>query len=169
MNVRIFERAKVDENGHIRGLEQYRGEEFLLVKAPKIAEGKNFEKSKEVLDEVFRWAKEHRDLAERQYAEFKTRHGDPAEKFRELANHLSPEEFARRTKELREFAEARVAEARKDVETTYARLEKEIEQRAQTVLGRKGEAKAASDGRAVVTIDEQAAAGSVANRDEREF
>ena len=166
MAPRIFERAKVDDQGRISGLDAHKGEEFILVKTPKLGalgEAGNLEKPREIVDEVFRYVKEHRELAGRQYNEFTTRYGRPEDKFRELASHLTPEEFARRTKEIAEFAERRLAEVRKDVEATYARVEKEIEARAGQVLGR------GKENPAVVTLDEQAAAGSIENRREREF
>ena len=161
MTTKIFERAKVDETGHIRGLEAHKGEEFILVKAPKL-DNMNFDldKPREVVDEVMKYVREHRSLAQRQYEEFTARYGTPQEKFRELAAHLSPEEFARRTKEIADFAEKRLNDARRDVEATYAKVEKEIETRADAIM------KGKKNG-AVVTLDEQTAAGSVENRKDR--
>lgn len=163
MTTKIFERAKVDETGHIRGLEAHKGEEFILVKAPKF-ENMNIdlEKPREVVDEVLTYVREHRALAGRQYEQFTTRYGKPSEKFREFAAHLTPEEFARRTKEVADYAEKRVNEVRREVEATYAKLEKDIETRAEAVMkGKK------TNGAAVVTLDEQTAAGSVENRKDR--
>lgn len=163
MTTKIFERAKVDETGHIRGLEAHKGEEFILVKAPKFDNMNiDLDKPREVVDEVLKYVREHRTLAQRQYDEFTTRYGTPQEKFREFAAHLTPEEFARRTKEVADYAEARVNEVRREVEATYAKLEKEIETRADAVMKRKTTVNGP-----VVTLDEQTAAGSVENRKDR--
>ena len=163
---KVIEKAKVDEQGRIAGLEAHKGEDVYVVKAPRI-EGKTLERPREVADELFRYVKQHRELAEKQYQDFTTRFGKPSERMRELASHLTPEEFSRRTKEIADYAEKRLSEVRKEAEAAYARVEKEIEARAESLLS-KGRKDPAKNG-ATVTLDEHAAAGSVENRSEREF
>jgi hypothetical protein len=135
-------RRKVDESGRITELEDLKNSDVIVVRTPsgvtsERAErfAKAFEKPLAAFEDVLRFVKEHRDLTVKQVDEFTARYGNPADKAREYAKGLSPEEFRARVNEVNALVEKRLETISKDLERRYDELEREVETAIERVFG----------------------------------